>query len=330
MKNNGLNLPDFMVIGAARSGTTTLYQYLQQHPDIMMSTFKEPAFFAVDEFYNNGIEWYSNLFGNVAVQQLCGEASTHYTVDNYTPVAARRIYERLPHTKLIYILRPPIERLYSHYEWEVLWVQQYYNALHDISFIPLDEDGFFQKPPGSWKPWRFAPTFEKSLEGSTGFFIKTSRYIDNIQMYLKYFPRDALLCLLLEDLKKNPESVLEQIYSFLGVRAWPCKKYIIANQTQENRERVRQQLKKRLLYVGDGRLTVLNRFLLAIPCSVSQAISALLVRTSLGQQIAKNAEKKAFIKPLCSEMRANLMREFKRANQELGEFLGRDLSHWNE
>jgi hypothetical protein len=329
-KNNGLNLPDFMVIGAARSGTTTLYEYLQQHPDIIMSTVKEPAFFAVDEFYNKGIEWYSSLFKNIAGQQLCGEASTYYTVDPYTPIAAKRIYERLPHVKLIYIMRSPIDRLYSHYVWEVCCAQRE-NNVYDISLIPLDEDGFFQKPKEGWKPWKFATKFEKSLEASPGFYINTSQYIKNIKEYLKYFPREALLCLFFEDLKKNPGAILNQIYTFLKVRPIPLKKFIIANQAKDQQDKmVYHQLKKKLFGVTDVRQTRFHWLIRAMPPSIRQAILALLVRTSLGQQTVKNIEKKLFVKPLSSETRAKLMREFKEANQELSEFLDRDLSYWNE
>ena len=330
MKSSGLNLPDFIVIGAARSGTTTLYEYLKLHPDIVMSTPKEPAFFAVDKFYNKGIKWYSNLFGSVGQQQLCGEASTHYTVDPYTAIAAKRIHERLPHVKLIYIMRSPIDRCYSHYTWEVLWAQLEYNALHDIGLIPLDAEGCFKRPPDSWKPWRFAPTFERSLEVSSDFFINTSRYIDNIREYLKYFPRESLLCLLFRDLKNNPKDFLNQFFNFLGVRQFPFQDAIVANPAQEYRERlVRQQLKKSFIGISAGQQAVSNRLLSAIPSTVKEALSAMLARTSKGRQAIKAVKKKAFVKPLCSETRAKLVQEFEEANQELSEFLDRDLSHWD-
>jgi len=296
-----------------------------------MSSVKEPAFFAVDVFYNKGIEWYSSLFKNVADHQLLGEASTHYTVDPYTPISARRIYERLPHVKLIYIMRSPIDRLYSHYVWET-WCSQKENKVYDISLIPLDEDGFFQKPMDGWKPWKFTTTFEKSLEASPGFFIKTSQYIKNIKEYLKYFPREALLCLLLEDLKKNPGAILNQIYTFLEVRPIPLKKPIIANQAQDRRDQMaNHHLKKKLFGVTDMRRTRFYWLIRAIPPPVRQAISALMVRTWLGQQTAKELYNKVIVKKtLSSETHAKLMGEFKEANQELSEFLDRDLSHWNE
>ncbi|NER32103.1 MAG: sulfotransferase domain-containing protein, partial [Symploca sp. SIO1C4] len=74
-----MRLPDFLIIGAAKSGTTTLYKYLCRHPQICMSNPKEPDFFAIDHIYDQGIDWYSSLFSEARLKQVCGEASTTYT-----------------------------------------------------------------------------------------------------------------------------------------------------------------------------------------------------------------------------------------------------------
>jgi hypothetical protein len=203
--------------------------------------------------------------------------------------------------------------------------------VYDIRLIPLDEDGFFQKPMEGWKPWKFATTFEKFLEASPGFYINTSQCIKNIKEYLKYFPREALPCLFFEDLKKNPGAILNQIYTFLKFRLIPLKKIIVANQAQDQQDKmVYHQLKKNLFGVTDMGQTRFHWLIGAIPPSIRQAMLALLVRTSLAQQTAKNIERKLFVKPLGSETPAKLMREFKEANRELSEFLDRDLSYWNE
>ena len=74
-----LRLPDFFIIGSAKSGTTTLYRYLCRHPNIFMSTPKEMSFFSKDKEYERGVEWYASLFADASENQLCGEASTTYT-----------------------------------------------------------------------------------------------------------------------------------------------------------------------------------------------------------------------------------------------------------
>ena len=110
---------------------------------------------------------------------------------------------------------------------------------------------------------------------------------------MKYFPREAILCLLLEDLKKNPGAILNQIYTFLEVRPIPLKKPIIANQAQDRRDQmVYHHLKKKLFGVTDMRRTRFYWLIRAIPPPVRQVISALMVRSSLGQQTEKEIDKK--------------------------------------
>ena len=112
-----MSKPDFIIIGAAKSGTTTLYQYLCRHPQIYMSTPKEPDFFSLDMNYHKGIEWYESLFDGAKPEQICGEASTTYSRWHQHPKAAERISQYLPKVKLIYIMRHPVDRAYSFYAY---------------------------------------------------------------------------------------------------------------------------------------------------------------------------------------------------------------------
>jgi hypothetical protein len=330
MKKDNQNLPDFIIIGAAKSGTTTLYDHLQSHPDIVMSTPKEPMFFSRDEIFDRGLDWYSDLFGKVENHQICGEATTQYTIFPYTPTAAKRISEHLPQVKLIYIMRHPVERLYSHYVYEVILAQREHGAQHDIGAIPLDADGFFEKLPGSWKTWRFAPTFEKSLDAEPDLYIKTGRYIDNVREYLKYFPREALLCVLLEDLINQPAKTMQEIHSFLGVTPTPLQETIASNTARENRTAaVRVGIRSKLLRFTGGPDAGLHRILSAVPESVKRQLYSILSKSPLGRRTASDVKAKGSLGKLSPEMRAQLLLQFTDSNQELGEFLGRDLSHWN-
>lgn len=106
-------LPDFVIIGAAKSGTTTLHQWLGGQPEISATELKEPRFFSRD--WGNGLEWYRSLFAGAAADQLVGEASTNYTDQRYCEVAARRMAATIPRARLIYVVRHPVERLRSQY-----------------------------------------------------------------------------------------------------------------------------------------------------------------------------------------------------------------------
>ena len=119
-------LPNFLIIGAAKSGTTSLYSYLNQHPQVYFSPFKEPRFFAlegkevnyqgpsqvVNQKAINTIDEYEKLFAGVTDEVAIGEASTLYL---YSPEAPAKIKQYIPQVKLIAILRNPIDRAYSGY-----------------------------------------------------------------------------------------------------------------------------------------------------------------------------------------------------------------------
>ncbi|GJL94708.1 MAG: sulfotransferase [Hyphococcus sp.] len=111
--------PDFIIIGAMKCGTSTLYEQLAAQPGFFMTTPKEPNFFSDDDIFSRGMSWYNALFESAAAGDVKGEASTHYTKLSTHPHAAERLHEALPDVKLIYLMRHPVDRLVSHYihEW---------------------------------------------------------------------------------------------------------------------------------------------------------------------------------------------------------------------
>ena len=117
MKHN--RLPDFIVIGAMKSATTTLHEQLARQSGLFMSRPKEPNFFSDDENYARGIEWYASFFAGAGDHLLLGESSTHYTKLPTHPHTVERMVRALPRVKLIYVMRHPIDRLTSHYLHEV-------------------------------------------------------------------------------------------------------------------------------------------------------------------------------------------------------------------
>ena len=109
-----MSLPNFMCIGAAKSGTTSLYDILKQHSDIFLPSFKEPHFFDIPSVYQNGIEWYEKTyFQSVKNEKCIGDFSPTYLFDEHAP---ERILNDLgDNVKFIIILRNPVDRAYSHY-----------------------------------------------------------------------------------------------------------------------------------------------------------------------------------------------------------------------
>ena len=118
---NAGRLPDFLVIGAMKAGTTTLHAYLARHPGIFTGRTKEPGFFSRDERFAKGLDHYRRLWIGAAPDQLCGEASTCYSRRLEFPNAAPRIAEHVPDVKLVYLLRHPVDRTFSHYTHEMAY-----------------------------------------------------------------------------------------------------------------------------------------------------------------------------------------------------------------
>lgn len=168
-----------------KSGTTSLYTYLRSHPDIYMPALKEPGFFSNEHIWCKGAHWYESLFKSHEDKKALGEASTNYTKYPHYSNVPERIAGLIPSIKLIYIVRHPIERIYSHYQ------HNYYTGreLHKI------EEAVVKSP----------------------LYLHISLYYKQIDQYLKYFSRNQIKFILLEDLKQDPVNTVQSIYRFLEV-----------------------------------------------------------------------------------------------------------------
>ena len=205
MKAMKARLPDFLIAGAPRCGTTWLCHLLDRHPDIYLAKpFQpEPKFFLIDELYKQGIQHYAgNWFQNVGLQQICGEKSTNYMESS---IAAARIYKHLPKVKLIFILREPASRAFSNYLWSSM------NGLETEDFrSALDlEDKRESQVHKHLKYARPHALFSRGL------------YAKHLQVYFDLFDRKQILCLRYEDIHKSPESLAERLHLFLGLTPRP-------------------------------------------------------------------------------------------------------------
>jgi len=127
-------LPNFIIISAMNSGTTSLYNYLKAHPEINPSRPKEPSFFIQDRFSTKGLAWYKSIFKGLG--RYTFEASANYSKRHLFPGVPKRMHQVLPEVKLIYLLRDPIERAKSHYMWgrvHGLEVRQFSTVIKDLN-----------------------------------------------------------------------------------------------------------------------------------------------------------------------------------------------------
>ncbi|MDH3640307.1 MAG: sulfotransferase, partial [Gammaproteobacteria bacterium] len=201
-------MPTFIVIGAARSGTTALYTYLKQHPEIYMSPSKEPNFFAFEgeqldyqgsgaNFVNNAVtelSVYQSLFENANDERARGEASPLYL---YIPKAPERIHHHVPKALLIAVLRNPIDQAYSHYLYAR---REVIEPLEDFVSALKAEEGRAQS---NWMPM-----FQYS---------HFPRYYQQLSRYFSYFPADQIKLFLYEDFLNKPQHVLAEIFRFIDV-----------------------------------------------------------------------------------------------------------------
>jgi hypothetical protein len=186
MRNRRTRLPNFLVIGAMKAGTTSLYRYLQSHPQVFMPSVKELAFFAKDEVWGRGIEWYEQQFALATEEVLAlGEASTLYTKYPRYKGVPQRIAKHLPSVRLLYVVRDPIERIRSHYQHRVAV---------GVERTPMEE-ALLRDP----------------------IYLDCSRYALQIEQYLRYFSRDQILIVTSEALREARGPTMRRVYEFLDV-----------------------------------------------------------------------------------------------------------------
>ncbi|MBA3583056.1 MAG: sulfotransferase domain-containing protein, partial [Gemmatimonadetes bacterium] len=121
LRARNVRLPDFIVIGAMKSGTTTLFEWLADQPEFALPALKEPNFFSDDRQWRKGLGWYGGLFADAPPDCLVGEASVRYTGASLSAIAAERMAATVPHARLIYLVRHPIDRIRSQYRhWAIV------------------------------------------------------------------------------------------------------------------------------------------------------------------------------------------------------------------
>ena len=295
-------MPNFLIIGAAKSGTSAIYHYLKQHPQIYMSPIKEPYFFAfegeklnfqgpgltINESSIKEIESYRNLFQGVSDEVAIGEASTLYL---YIPKAPTLIKQYVPNIKLIAILRNPVDRAYSSF---MHLIRDQQEPITDFAQALKAEESRIQNNWGFL--WRYQ---------DIGF------YSVQLKRYFEKFDRSQIKVYLYDDFKNDPVSLLQDICSFLNVdENFMPDMSIKRNVSGVPKSRLLQNFLRKKPSPLKG---VLKTF---IPYSVGDKIRGYL----LSKNLAKTE--------LQPQVRKQLLQVYREDILKTQDLIGRDLSKW--
>jgi len=293
--------PNFILIGAGKAGTTALYEYLRQHPQVYMSPVKEPNYFAFmgekvafkgpgeDRMINassiTDTDTYYHLFDQVSDQRAIGEASQWYL---YSDKAAARIQQTLPEAKLIAILRDPVKRAYSDY-------------LHFVR----DE----REPIGNFVSAIKAEQTRIDSHWGFGHYVRRGLYYEQVKRYFDLFDRQQIKIYLNEDLKVDSLGLMQSIFEFLEIDA------TFAPDTSF-RPNVSGIPKNKLLHRFLGKSNPIRTLIEPLaPASLRKAMI-----TFKGKNLAQP--------PLADEIRQQLIPLFREDVLKLQDLIERDLSSW--
>lgn len=177
--------PNLFIIGAMKSGTSSLYEYLSLHPDIFMCRIKEPMYFSREENWGSNLKSYLQLFENASSEIYLGEASTEYTKRPFRKNVAKRLYEFNNEAKLIYLMRDPFERIISQYKF---MVREGVEKRSIIEAIKTPSD-----------------------------YLTNSYYAYQLRPYIDLFGKKAIFIDISENLASLPEIFCKNIFRWLNI-----------------------------------------------------------------------------------------------------------------
>ncbi|HET7203028.1 MAG TPA: sulfotransferase [Steroidobacteraceae bacterium] len=199
-------LPDAMIIGAMKSGTSSLHNYLTQHPGVIPPLRKEVHYFDVQ--YGKGERWYRAHFGKVGQPGLNLDSSPYYL---FHPLVPQRAHALVPQARLVVLLRDPVRRAYSHY---------WHERDKKREKLPF-EDAIAAEPErvGDDEQRLARGEIEQSRAHQHCTYLGRGRYAEQLARWLQFYPRERLLVLQFEDLGRAPMVTLNRTLEYLGLPA---------------------------------------------------------------------------------------------------------------
>ncbi len=300
-KRGRIKKPNLFIVGAPRCGTTSLYNYLKQHPQIFFTETKEPHYFGKDltrtgSMYNYTQEEYLALFSYARNQKIIGEASPHYL---YSKSAPHEIYRFNPASKIIILLRDPVEMIYS---------------LHSRYVYSGNEtETDFMKALALEKYRLKGERLPKHIDLIEKLFYKTYVYrlADQIRSYLNIFGNENVKIILFFQFISNVREVYKNTLTFLGVDDDFLPDIEIKNTNKSTRSRIIGNILKRCaMPLGKFRAKFTSK-----PLGITKLLSELNSKQSRRPQLAE-------------DIRIALQNEFTTVIDQLEEIVHRDLSVW--
>jgi len=223
--------PNFIIIGAQKCGTTSLYQYLIQHPQIVPASQKEVHFFDLN--FVKGMDWYRQQFQPFSEGLITGEASPYYI---FHPLVAQRIYEFFPQIKLIALLRNPVERAISHYYHEVRL------GFEKLGLEDAIAQEFARLKGETAKMLADANYYSYNHQHYT--YLSRGIYVEQLKHWMQFFPKEQFLVLPSEELYNQPNMVLNQVLEFLQLPSFQLTQYEKYNSGEypEVNQEIRQKI----------------------------------------------------------------------------------------
>jgi len=237
-------LPDYLIIGFPKCGTTSLHEYLTQHPSIYPPLGKEIDYF--DRLYSKGVNWYKVRFPLLSKKffikkVLCkdfitGEATPRYIEHPHT---LNRIKKTIPGAKFIVLLRNPIERSFSHYNMNI---RNGYECHTFEDAIKHEKD-------------RIKGRYEKMLNNQNYYswdydlfgYLEHSNYFEKLKKWMSEFPREQFLIIQSEDFLKNPSIIYHIVLKFLNLPKWESSEYKLYKKREYKHSKISPTLKKELV-----------------------------------------------------------------------------------
>jgi len=298
------SLPTFLLVGAAKAGTTSLFRYLSQHPAIFTPSVKEPRYFAIAENEHKswkGPEWmsglgdthfvsdwdrYCSLFEGSASYKASGEASTLYL---YDPKAPERIARRLPNARIFAVLRHPVDRAFSH------WVMNWQAGVEPLESFEDALAAESQRVADGW-----SPTFHYTRRG---------RYGEQIARYQKYIQPKQLHVYLYDAYRQDPEGIVQSIFEQLDVP----HKAVDTSRRHNTASKIPSAPIERIMSMADPLRRLLKR----------------LLPTGLRRKVRSTVEEKIYEKPrIAPDTARRLAKTFEDDLCELQECSSLNISEW--
>ncbi len=286
------------IIGAMKSGTTSLSHHLSNFHGLSMCSPKEPGFFSRDDVFERGLDWYAQLFSVDDSTVYLGDASTCYSRYPTYPLVFERIHRLYPEAKFIYLMRDPVKRAYSHYK-------------HRMQEARIRGEKII--------------SFSEAIESDEE-MMAAVLYHMQIEKLLTHFPRQSLLCLKLEDLNRNPSDALDAVAEHLGLQSPDVKDDSIKNKSGSVYSKVTIQRTLRRI----RRWPLLSWFLDRFTSEQRKWINDRLLavgRNLIGKKLER--EHDSGVSVMTDEDRKVLLEYYRKDSTALAELLGREFSVWS-